>query len=257
MRLKQSLGQVFLNDQKYIKKIIASLDIAGKCVLEIGPGAGKITEFISARAKHLYCIEIDPRFYKLLKERFSDRPHIEVIPGDILKFPLTKLPRKLVVFGNIPYQISSDLVKYLVQYRDRIQSAHLTFQREFAQKLTAQPATAHYGFISCYIQYYAQVNKLFKIPAGSFRPIPKVDSSFVNIKFFGRKPYKVKDENFLFNIIRKAFSQKRKKLVNSLSLPKNRHCLAVDSDARAEDVSLEEYILLANKLYPIESLQSP
>jgi 16S rRNA (adenine1518-N6/adenine1519-N6)-dimethyltransferase len=253
MRLSRSLGQVFLKNKSCIKRIVDSLELDKEEVLEIGSGAGQISEQILEKAKFLYCVELDSRFVALLKNKFKDKLNVEVINSDILKFPLQDLNKKLIVFGNVPYQISNNLIKYLIDNKNYIKRAYLTFQKEFAQKLTARVSTQAYGFLSCYIQYHADVKKIFDIPKEYFLPMPNVDSAFVRLEFYPQPVFKVKDENFLFKIIRKAFSQRRKKIINSLPLAKDRQVffssLGISPDKRAEDLSLEEYIAIANKLY--------
>ena len=251
MRQKRSLSQVFLNDEKYIEKIVSSLDIAGETVLEIGPGAGAVSEYLVHRAKGFICVEIDSRFCKVLKEKFSQNSNVEVIRADILKFPLSKIGGKIVVFGNVPYQISSDIIEYLISHRSQIKRAYLTFQKEFTEKLLAKPSSTYYGIISCRIQYYARIKKIFDIPAASFYPKPKIDSTFVELEFYKKLPFRAKDEKLLFEVITKAFSQRRKKIINSLTIAEPKEVLSslkINPSLRAEDLSLEEYVAIANKL---------
>ena len=252
MRQKRSFGQVFLKNQKYIRKILDSLDFDGKTVLEIGPGMGVITGALISRVKYLYCVEVDRRLCGFLKENFGHKKNVEIIHADILKFPLSDLGNNITIFGNVPYQISSQLVKYLIKHRKSIRHAYLTFQKEFVRKLTAKPSTRDYTFLSCYSQYYAKIEELFDIPASAFEPIPGVDSAFSKFNFYHKSPYKVKDEEFLFRVIRKAFAGRRKKIVNSLSIipkgPDFFSSLKINPASRAENISLKQYISIANKL---------
>ncbi len=252
MRQKRSFGQVFLKNQEYIQRILDSLDLEGKIVLEIGPGEGLITNYLIDRAKYLYCVEVDRSFCVFLKNKFRHKKNVEIIHADILKFPFSKLGKNITIFGNIPYQISSQLIKYLIDYREYIKVAYLTFQKEFVRKLTAKPSTHSYKFLSCYSQYYAKIKKLFDIPASAFEPIPRVDSAFSEINFYRKSPYNAKDEDFLFKIIRKAFVGRRKKIINSLPVIGDKYdffsSLKIDPDSRAENISLKEYIAIANKL---------
>lgn len=253
MRQKREFGQVFLKSQKYIQAILEYLDIEKKEVVEIGSGQGQISELIAHKAKRLYCIEVDKRFFSFLTEKFAAKPQVKVINSDILKFPLSNLGKKVIVFGNLPYHISSSLVKYFVDQRKYIVKAYLTFQKEFTAKLLANAADNQYCFLSCYIQYYAKVKKVFDIPATSFYPQPKVNSTFIELTFYSRPPFRVKSEEFLFKVIRKAFSGRRKKIGNSLALGDKGKiildALKLDPESRAEDLSLEKYVLLTNYLY--------
>ena len=252
MKQLRSFGQVFLVDTEYIQKIFNSLDIEGKQVLEIGPGKGAMSELLAKGAKNLYCVEVDRRFCDFLRRKFSKIDNVEIIHADILKFGLSGLGNKITVFGNVPYQISSELIKYLIDYRRYIEVAYFTFQKEFVQKMTARASGDNYNFLSCYIQYYAKVEGIFDIKASAFDPIPKVDSTFSKINFYRESPYKVKDEDFLFKVIRKAFSCRRKKIINSLPVTENKlkffSSLGIDPNLRAENISLGEYVLIANEL---------
>ncbi len=257
MRQLHSYGQVFLTDQECIQKIFNNLDIAGKQVLEIGPGKGVISELLAKRVKNLYCVEVDRRFCGFLRKKFSKNDNVEIIHNDILKFKLSKLGEKTIVFGNAPYHISSELIKYLINNRNYIEIAYFTFQKEFVQKITAKPSSDNYNFLSCYIQYYAKVEKIFDIKASAFDPVPKVDSAFSKIVFYGEPPYKAKNEDFLFKIIRKAFSSSRKKITNALNLSERNQdflkSMGLDLNLRPENFSLEDYVQIANQLYQSDS----
>jgi 16S rRNA (adenine1518-N6/adenine1519-N6)-dimethyltransferase len=251
MKPKRFLSQNFLTDERYIQKILEHLDISGKNVLEVGAGKGQISIYLTREAKRLYCVEIDERFCNYLKDKFSKNSNVEIIHGDILNFPFSRLRKKAVVFGNIPYRISSLLVEYLIRHRAYILGAYLTFQKEFVQKIMAHHSSGQYGFISCYVQYYAKIDRLFDIPSGAFWPTPKVDSSFIKMEFYRVQPYVAIDENFLFRIIRKAFSCRRKKIINSLSLAKDIfRSVKINPDLRPENLSLKDYVAIANKIYP-------
>ena len=241
MRPKRSLlGQIFLRNPKYIKKILEHLEVKGKKVLEIGPGDGIFTNYLASCVRNLHCVEYDDHFYQLLKDRFADKPKVKITKSDILKFSISQLGKNIVIFGSLPYQISTKVVKYLVEQRSFIDKAYLIFQKEFSTRLLAKPDQEQYGFLSCYLQYYAKVNKVFDIPASAFKPRPKVNSSFLEIDFYSKIPHKAINEDYLFMIVQKAFGLRRKKLRNSLG---------VASDLRPNQVSLERYISLANKLY--------
>ena len=253
MKQLRSLGQVFLTDAEYIQMIFNSLDIKGKQVLEIGPGKGVISELLAEKAKKLYCIEVDQRFCNFLRKKFFKKDNVEIIHADILKFSLSKLGNKIIVFGNVPYHISSELIKYLVNYRKYVEVAYFTFQKEFVQKMIAGESCENYNFLSCYIQYYARVERIFDIKASAFDPIPKVDSTFSKINFYSKSSYKVEDEDFLFKVIRKAFSSRRKKIINALSLSKGNQSsfesAGLNLNLRPENFSLKDYVYIANQLY--------
>jgi 16S rRNA (adenine1518-N6/adenine1519-N6)-dimethyltransferase len=259
MRLSKELGQVFLRDKRYIHKIINSLDIKDRYVLEIGSGRGQITQYLAKKASYLWCVELDLRLANYLKKEFSSYNNIEIINKDILKLDLSGLGnlinQKLVIFGNIPYNISNRLIRYLIRERNWVDKAYLTLQKEFARKLAALPCDKSYSFLSCYIQYYSRVDVLFHLPKTAFFPSPQVDSSFVVIDFFEKPLYPVKDISSLFKLIRTGFTQRRKKLLNSLAplygkekLKEVFSRLGVDLDVRAQDLSLENYCKITDYL---------
>ena len=252
MRQKHSLGQVFLKDKKIIERIINSLDITDKNVCEIGPGQGDISARILEKASYLWCIEIDPRLYKELEDRFSAKDKIKIVNSDILEFSFSGLGKDLVVFGNVPYYISSELIDLVVRDRKYIKKAYFMFQKEFAHKLLAKEKTPKFCFLSCLLQYHASIKKLFDIAPGAFSPHPGVDSSFVEIDFYDDYPLKAKDEKLLFDIIKKSFSQRRKKIINSLDFLKGKEVLldelGIALSSRPSDVSLSQYVALANAL---------
>lgn len=253
MKLSHSLGQVFLTDKNYIQKIINSLDIKDEIVLEVGSGPGEISAQIAEKCKFLYCVEFDPRLISLLEQKLSAESNVKIIHSDILKFNLFGLNERLVVFGNVPYQISNSLIGYLIENRAFIKKSFLTFQKEFVDKLIAKPNRNDYSFLSCHAQYYAEIKKIFDIPKGAFTPIPKIDSSFIALNFYSEPMNKAEDESLLFKIIREAFNQRRKKIANSLSKFSAAQdllsFLKIDHNMRAENVSLKEYVAIANLIF--------
>ncbi len=250
MKLSHSLGQVFLTDKNYVNRIVNFLDLEDEIVLEIGSGPGEISAQIAEKSKFLYCVEYDPRFVNVLEKKFRNKDNVKVIHSDILKFSIAGLGEKIIIFGNVPYQISNSLIGYLIDNRDFIKKAYLTFQKEFVGKLIAEAGSNDYGFLSCFLQYYAAAAKVFDIPKGAFTPQPKVDSSFLALNFYRRPPDKAEDEKLLFKIIRQAFGQRRKKISNSISgfVPGGDllRSLKINPDARAENISLKQYVDIAN-----------
>lgn len=257
MKQSRSLGQVFLADVQYIRRIIAHLPLTNTLILEIGPGLGALSERILERTESLYCVELDGRFAKALEKRFEHDPRFTIINADIRSFDLSRLPSAPLIVGNIPYAISNDLMRYLVANRHLCNSIFLTVQREFADKLTARVSTKPFSYLSCYIQYYARIEKIFDIPARAFSPAPKVDSTFIALTFYRDLPHPASDENYLFALVRAAFSQRRKKVGNSLrSFIKNQailESLGIKPCARAENISVSEYVALANALCAAQS----
>jgi 16S rRNA (adenine1518-N6/adenine1519-N6)-dimethyltransferase len=172
---------------------------------------------------------------------------------NILTFDFSCLKDKVIVFGNIPYCISSPIIKCLIENRSFIKHAYLTCQKEFIDKLIAKPSTDDYVFLSCYLQYYAKITKIFDIPANAFSPIPKVSSTFAMLDFSIAPTVKAENEDFLFGLIKKAFANRRKKIINALRLEDKKDILlscGIDPNLRPENISLKQYITLANTVNP-------
>lgn len=252
MKQKHSLGQVFLKNKKYIDKIFDFTDFNEKRVLEIGPGNGDISAIIAQNSKELTCVEIDKGLCAYLQDKFKTSDNVVIVNSDIFNFRIPENKNKLVVFANVPYYISSKIAKYLIDNRRYIIKAYLMFQKEFVQKLIAKPNDKQYGVISCSAQYYSRVEHLFDIPKSAFSPIPGVDSSFVSMDFSHVFKLGARDDKFLFKLIDKAFSNKRKKIVNSLNIDADILLkFKVDPDLRPHQISLENYISLANGLQSV------
>jgi len=249
---KRHLGQNFLVDQNILSKMI---DAAGlgptDTVLEIGPGRGALTQKILESGATLFAVEKDPELTGYLAATIrSDRFH--VVHDDFLTCDLTQFPGLTQVMGNIPYNISTPILNKLIENRRLLSKVFLTTQWEFAGRLRAKPGTKDYGALTCYIRYYADIEILFKISAQCFRPVPRVASCFFRLTF--RPPSLAADnEVWLFHVIRTAFQQRRKKILNSLTgLCGKQHfedCLTelqIPHDKRADQLALNDFIRIAN-----------
>ncbi len=255
MKFNKEMGQVFLTENSYIKKIIDSLDVEGKDVLEVGPGRGEITRHLINKVNSLFCVELDTRLVTILEKHFSSYDNFKVITGDILKIDLSVFKKRLVLVGNVPYYISNQLIKCLINQRAWVERAYFTFQREFAGKLCAKAGDKSYSFLSCYVQYFCRAKIIFEIPNTAFRPRPKVDSSFVQMDFLKAPPYEVKDEKLFFKLIRTAFAGRRKKLINALNPAYDKELLSeaakntgLDLGIRPDSFPLEGYCKITNYL---------
>jgi len=206
-------------------------------------------------------VEIDKDLCAMLTQDFATFKNLQVVNQDILKFDLgffllRKVPLKcFTVIGNIPYYISTPVLQRLLRYRTYIKRAFLTVQKEFARRIVATPGSKEYGSLSCYIQYYTFPRILFTLGRRCFSPAPSVDSSFLKLEFKETLPLGSNDERMLFKIIRNAFSQRRKKLHNSLEgiVPKEAlheffQLRTIDPGARAETLHLNDFIALAKFL---------
>lgn len=214
---RKKLGQNFLLEKNIQNKIIEACNFTpSDIVLEIGSGTGEMTGLIASRAERVIGVEFDRRLYELLKKRFAGRPDVELVNADILKFDL-RAKKRIKVFGNIPYYISTPIIEYLIEHRDKISVFFLTMQKELARRITAPGGSREGGSFSYYAQYYTEPGIVFDIKRGSFTPQPKVDSSLVKFTVRDKPAAEAGDEELLFKLIRAAFNQRRKTLRNSLS----------------------------------------
>ncbi|MFA5150561.1 MAG: 16S rRNA (adenine(1518)-N(6)/adenine(1519)-N(6))-dimethyltransferase RsmA [Candidatus Omnitrophota bacterium] len=258
---KKSLGQNFLADQNIRNKIIASLELKeNDVVLEIGSGKGELTQAIAQRASKVFGLEIDKRLHNFLTSAFADTGrNTEIINKDILKLDIAKFLKenkikgRIKVFGNIPYYISSPIIEHLLKFRDRIEAIFITVQKEFAARVEAVPGSKAYGSFSCFTQYYTCPRIIFNISRNCFKPAPKVDSSFLELKIRKEPAVCVKDEELFFKIIRGAFNQRRKTLRNSLEEIVSPDTLneffarfGLDKNIRPEDLTLENFAFLSS-----------
>ncbi len=250
---KKYLGQNFLIDKNVINKIITFCELDERDhVLEIGPGLGALTGEIATRVSSLVAVEKD---FSLAQEISNLNPDlkIKIFNKDILGFDFSKLEKKVKVVGNIPYNISSLIIKKLIENSKFIHSSFLTVQLEFANRLVAKPSTKDYGSLTCFIQYHANPRLLFKIKNSCFRPIPKVQSAFICLDFNKKLPTPAKDKTLLFSIIRQSFQQRRKTILNSLSSKYEKSEIEsvfaqckISPKLRAENLTLEEFINISN-----------
>jgi 16S rRNA (adenine1518-N6/adenine1519-N6)-dimethyltransferase len=255
---KKSLGQNFLRDGRARQRIIAACGFSGgDIVLEIGPGTGALTPLIAERVKKVYAVELDRNLAAGLEAAYAASPSVSIITGDILRFDPTAIAgshsEKLVVFGNIPYYITSPIIEHLFDFRHVIKVIFLTVQKEFARRICAVPGSKEYGSFSCYAQYYTKPEILFDIKRNSFYPAPRVDSSFIRLMVRDQPAVSVRDEQRLFSVIRHAFQQRRKTIRNSLKDIVTREELdaffsrsRIDPNTRPERLSLQDFAQLSS-----------
>ncbi len=262
---KKQLGQHFLKDSAMARIIVDSARIqSSEAVLEIGAGLGALTAPIARKAKHVFALETDRRITGLLKTELesSGTDNVKVIEADFLKFSMDELAiepnGRLVVLGNLPYNISSQVLIKLVLSRRNIDRAVLMFQKELADRLMATPGTKTYGRITVMLAYCATVARLVSIPAESFYPRPKVDSTVLHIQFIHPQNMTPQNETFFFRVVKAGFSQRRKTLKNALAgglsdLPakaiiQGLTAANIDPTRRAETLSPEEFIRVSDCL---------
>lgn len=221
MQKKPRLGQNFLVDAEACRGVVAALgNIAEDAVLEIGPGRGAITRLLARSAGHLTLAEFDPGLAASLQAEFSDTPNIELRQVDVLTLDLTSLARergrRLVVVGNLPYYITSDILLHLIHHHGAIDRAVLMVQREVAERVAALPGTRDHGVLSATMQLYGSVELLFTLPPSAFSPPPEVYSAVFRFRVRPRfDELGVSAERFL-PFLRASFAQKRKTWANNL-----------------------------------------
>jgi 16S rRNA (adenine1518-N6/adenine1519-N6)-dimethyltransferase len=255
---KKILGQNFLQDQNIQRKIIDACDFqSSDRVLEIGAGTGIMTGLIASNVSRVYALEIDRSLNSLLTRNLKAYSNISIINKDILKFDIEQIKdnvsRRIKVFGNIPYYITTPIIEHLLRFRYKIEVIFLSVQKEFAQRMVAQPGAKNYGSFSCFIQYYTEPKILFSIKKNSFYPVPKVDSSFLRLRIRQNPALAVNNEEMFFRIIRTAFQQRRKTLKNSLKdiVPKEKlqeffGKYKINPKIRPQDLSLQDFANLTN-----------
>jgi 16S rRNA (adenine1518-N6/adenine1519-N6)-dimethyltransferase len=253
----KALGQNFLHDQNLARWIVDQAQITPEdYVVEIGPGLGALTRFLLEKGAHVLAIEKDARLVNFLRSRFGDK-RLEILNTDALKFDPRVLfaHRRVKLIGNLPYNISSPLLVKFLEYPSSISLYVLTLQKEMAMRLCASPGTHNYGALTLRVQLHHRVKYLRSVPATVFLPRPDVDSAVV--QFAPRNPIELPqhDHELLLKLIRIGFSQRRKqlrKLLQEYAGDWNAlgSCLNIDPNARAEELSLLQWIGLANSIAP-------
>jgi 16S rRNA (adenine1518-N6/adenine1519-N6)-dimethyltransferase len=247
-RPRKRFGQHFLADRTYIARIIDAIQPqAADLMVEIGPGLGAITQPLSECVRHLHTVEIDRDVARELTRRFTPE-RVTVHQADALDFDFGALGTGLRVVGNLPYNISSPLLFWVATAAVGLIDCHFMLQKEVVDRMAAPPGSKTYGRLSVMIQYRFQVEKLFDVPPGAFRPPPNVESAFVRLVPHVSVPLDKSAERVLSGLVAKAFSQRRKTLRNALRefvSEAELSALGVESRLRPENLSVETYIKLA------------
>jgi 16S rRNA (adenine1518-N6/adenine1519-N6)-dimethyltransferase len=258
---RKRFGQNFLIDQQVIDTIVATINPEyHDNLVEIGPGLGALTQKILPKVKALNVIELDEDLIPALQKACWELGVIHIHPTDVLHFDFSKLAKPnqpLRIFGNLPYNISTQILFRLCKFQAIIKDAYFMVQKEVAERLAAQPCTRAYGRLSVMIQYTCQVECLFHVPPQAFNPAPKVTSTFIRVKPHADKPYTAHDPMIFDQVVRQAFNQRRKTIANSLKdliSAAQLELVGVAPTLRAEDVSLSQYVNIANLIVK-ENLQ--
>ncbi|AOF53652.1 16S rRNA (adenine(1518)-N(6)/adenine(1519)-N(6))-dimethyltransferase [Rodentibacter caecimuris] len=258
---RKRFGQNFLHDSNVIQNIVAAIyPQKDQFLLEIGPGLGALTEPVAEQIEHLTVVELDRDLAERLRHHPFLHHKITVIENDAMQFDfgelyrqenLAEAGRKLRIFGNLPYNISTPLMFHLFKYHHIIQDMHFMLQKEVVKRLCAAPNSKAYGRLTIMAQYFCQVMPVLEVPPTAFKPAPKVDSAVVRLIPHQVLPHPVKDLYWLNRVCSQAFNQRRKTLRNALSTlfsAENLTALGIDLNARAENLSIADYARLANWL---------
>lgn len=248
---RKRFGQHFLADPHYVGRIVAALDPRpGDNLVEIGPGLGALTRPLLERVERLTVIEIDRDLAAKLGAEFpSDRLSVHL--ADALQFDFASLGADLRVIGNLPYYISTPLLFRLAEYETVIRDLTVMLQKEVVDRMTAAPATPDYGRLSVTLQVRFRIERLFTVPAGAFRPPPKVESAVARLTPLRQARTAVADEDLFARIVAAAFGQRRKTLrnaVRTLASEAELEAAGIDPGARGETLAVADFVRLANAL---------
>ncbi|MEG9499067.1 16S rRNA (adenine(1518)-N(6)/adenine(1519)-N(6))-dimethyltransferase RsmA [Mannheimia indoligenes] len=257
---RKRFGQNFLHDMNVIHGIVSAINPKkDEFLLEIGPGLAALTEPVAELVDKLTVVEIDRDLAERLRHHPFLNQKLTVIEQDALRFNFREYFESLNlgkdsvrVFGNLPYNISTPLIFHLLTFHDLIKDMHFMLQKEVVKRLCAAPNSKAYGRLTIMAQYYCQVIPVLEVPPTAFKPAPKVDSAVVRLVPYNQLPYPAKDVYWLNRVTTQAFNQRRKTLRNALSTlfsVEQLETLGIDLAARAENLTIADYVRLANWLY--------
>jgi 16S rRNA (adenine1518-N6/adenine1519-N6)-dimethyltransferase len=262
LSVNKAMGQNFLILQSKRDHIIGLCGIKrNETILEIGPGLGALTERIQPLCGNLIAVEKDRGLSTLLKWYFKGKDNIKIINADILRYRIPDSAGRVKIIGNLPYYITSPIIFHLISQRYLINSIFITVQKEVARRIIARPGTRDYGILSLCVSYHCRPEILCALGKNAFFPQPEVDSSFLRLTMRERPLVDVKDEGYLFSVIKAGFNQRRKTLFNALlnakalnmdkvMLTDTFNRLDIDPRIRAEQIGLNEFALLSDMLMP-------
>jgi 16S rRNA (adenine1518-N6/adenine1519-N6)-dimethyltransferase len=270
---RKGLGQNFLTDPHHLSKIVNAAELSPHdTVLEIGPGPGTLTRYLVEQAGRVVAIEVDPAMVNLLEHELGDVSNLVIVEADILEVELGRIvppqptapqqpeaqtllspsihsqPPKFKVVANLPYYITTAVLRHLLEASPRPERLVITVQQEVAQRIVARPGKM--SILAVSVQFYGRPSLVHRIPAGAFYPPPKVDSAVVRIDTFAQPPIPVAHIDYFFRVVKAGFGQKRKQLKNSLAAGLHRpveeiveamHRSNINPSRRAETLSLAEW----------------
>ena len=254
--MKKPFGQHFLFDPNILRKIINNSGVSlDDTVVEVGPGLGTLTKLLSERVKKVIAIEFDKKLINRLKDNLFGRDNVEVVNADALKYPYETITGPFKVVANIPYYITTPLIFKMLEFRARVPSMTLLMQKEVAKRIVASPGGKDYGVLSISLQLYTTPKIKFTVSRKAFSPPPTVDSAVVHFDVSPAPLLEVSDEGLFLRIVKTAFSQRRKTILNSLKdfrgIKEAFQQTGTDPGLRPETLSIENFaaLTIALKLF--------
>jgi len=272
---KKSLGQNFLIDPNILRNIVSHANLTEESgAIEVGPGIGALTEHLARAAKKVVSFEIDQRLLPVLEDTLSPYDNVKIVHSDILKADVVKVIEEemsgindIMVVANLPYYVTTPILMKLINDRLPIRGFVVMMQKEVADRITAKPGTKEYGSLSIAIQYYCTAEVAMIVPKTVFMPQPNVDSAVIRLIKHDKPPVTVISEDFLFEVTRTSFAQRRKTILNNLQAglqdgkKKKEMIIAaleasgIEPTRRGETLTIEEFGRLADALHPNFSKQ--
>jgi 16S rRNA (adenine1518-N6/adenine1519-N6)-dimethyltransferase len=269
----RAMGQNFLKSESVARRIAESLEgLENAHVLELGAGPGRLSRQITARAARTTLLELDTRWAAHLEETFRADQRVAVIRGDILRFDFETwagecAPLNPIVAGNIPYNITSNLLHRLIEARESLGTVVLMLQEEVARKITSAPGGKLWAMLPVFIACYSTVESLFKVGADNFSPRPKVDSAVVRLDFKGGSPLRAKDDRLFRALVKRLFLERRKQIQKVLrsdslyrlgpdDLERMSRSTGVDLSRRPEELTVDDFIKMSDFIAVCRSASS-
>ena len=263
---QKRFGQNFLIDSRVLDKVIRAAEITKEdVVLEIGPGIGTMTQYLSCAAGKVIAVEIDKQLIPILEDTLEGFDNVTLLNADILKVDIAELVerendgRPIKVVANLPYYITTPIIMGLFEQHVPLESITVMVQKEVAERMQTGPGSKDYGALSLAVQYYAKPYLAANVPPNCFMPRPKVGSAVIRLERYAKPPVDVKDEKLMFELLRASFNQRRKTLATGLKnspelsiektvIEEAIHELGRGDAVRGEALSLEEFARLSNIL---------
>ena len=262
--VQKKYGQNFLVDTNILEGIVNAAEITkDDVVLEIGPGMGSLTQYLLETAKEVIAVEVDKMLIPILKDNLKEYDNLTLIHGDVLKLDLDEIlkDQRVKVVANLPYYITTPIVMELLEKQENIESITVMVQKEVAQRMREGPGSKSYGALSLAVQFYSKPEIVLNVSKHCFLPKPDVDSAVIKLDIYKKeeRPVQAKDAEFMFCLIRAAFNQRRKTLLNALSndagtkIPKEKTLEALSKMGKSESIrgealTLQEFAELSDLL---------